>query len=289
MTHDALLLFVLSRHFPERLSTLPQSVFVTMAQRVTEGYYQSLSSGTTLLALDAYASATQGQARNLSVAEVLRDKRERALTLPEGLFPQVEFSDQAASLRFANNMDLGAYYVIDQSGFDRQPPAEAIRQGLEVLREYTDASGKVLSEVTMGQQIDVRLRFRGLKGDHVDSVALVDLLPGGFELVVPSIAPETPFAETATEGAQSGEQSAYTGWQCQICVVGSKSMLQYADMREDRVVFYASANRDMSQIVYRIKATNVGTYVIPPAYGEAMYERGVVGRSAAAHIKVTRP
>jgi len=45
----------------------------------------------------------------------------------------------------------------------------------------------------------------------------------------------------------------------------------------------------MSEIVYRIKATNVGNYVVPPAYGEAMYERSVVGRSAAGKLEVSRP
>ena len=55
------------------------------------------------------------------------------------------------------------------------------------------------------------------------------------------------------------------------------------------MVFYASANGDVSEIVYRIKATNVGAYVIPPAYGEAMYDRSVVGRSTAGKIEVTRP
>ena len=35
------------------------------------------------------------------------------------------------------------------------------------------------------------------------------------------------------------------------------------------------ANRDVQEIVYRIKATNVGQYTVPPAYGESMYDRGV--------------
>ena len=70
---------------------------------------------------------------------MLKDKRVRALTLPDGLFPKTAFSEQAAALRFTNNTDLNAYYLIEQSGFDRKPPTEAIKQGFEVLREYTDA------------------------------------------------------------------------------------------------------------------------------------------------------
>ena len=69
---------------------------------MTDGYYHSLSAGTTLLALDAYASATQGAARNLAIAEVLKDKRVRALTLAGGHCSRRRSSrDQAAALRFS--------------------------------------------------------------------------------------------------------------------------------------------------------------------------------------------
>ena len=261
----------------------------TLAKRVTDGYYHSLSAGTTLLALDAYASATEGAGRNLAIAEVLKDKRIQALALPQALFPKVPFTDQAAALRFSNSSGLNSYYVIEQSGFDRKPPTEAIKQGLEVLREYTDANGKPLATITMGQEVDVRLKFRGLKADYIGSIALVDLLPGGFELVVPTQEAQTTFAEAARDESDGGGESAYTGWQCQICVGQPSAMLEYADMREDRVVFYVSANRDVQEIVYRIKATNVGAYTVPPAYGEAMYDRSVVGRSASSRIEVAKP
>jgi uncharacterized protein YfaS (alpha-2-macroglobulin family) len=289
MTRDALLLFVIARHFPERLEKMPSHVLTTMAKRVTEGYYHSLSAGTTLLALDAYADATEGAARNLAIAEVLKNKSVRALTLPEGLFPQVAFTDQAAALKFTNKSDLNAYYLIEQSGFDRRPPTEAIKQGLEVVREYTDSTGKPITSVTMGQQVNVRLKFRSLKQNELSNVALVDLLPGGFELVVPSQAAEPSFVEASTDDESGAWRQGYVGWQCQVCVGEVKASLQYADMREDRVVFYAHAGGDVSEIVYRIKATNVGKFVTPPAYGEALYDRSVVGRSAAGRIEVSRP
>jgi uncharacterized protein YfaS (alpha-2-macroglobulin family) len=287
MTRDAFLLFITARHFPERLREIPTDFMTTLAQRVTEGYYQSLSSGTTLLALDAYAAAAQGAERNFAVSEVLKDKRIRALTLPAGLFPKTTFTDQATALRFDNNATIPAYYLIEQSGFDRAPPTKAIKQGLEVLREYTDDAGKPLTQIRMGQQIDVHLKFRGLKGDYIGSIAMVDLLPGGFELVVPTQPAETPFAEAGRD--DSDASNSYSGWQCQICVGTPNARLEYADMREDRVVFYVSATRDVQEIIYRIKATNVGTYNVPPAYGEAMYDRSVVARSPAGKLTVERP
>jgi alpha-2-macroglobulin len=288
MTRDAFLLFVMSRHFPERLRSLPPEVMTTLARRMTDGYYHSLSAGTTLLALDAYASTTEGMARNLSLAEALADRSVRALELPAGLFPKTAFSAQATAVKFTNSTSLNAYYVVEQSGFDRKPPTTAIKQGLEVVREYTDASGKRLDSIQMGQQVDVHLKVRSVGRSIVGDVALVDLLPGGFELVVPTVGAETPFIEVG-EADNVTEGVAFSGWTCQVCVGNTTARLAYADMREDRVVFYLSATGDVSEIVYRIKATNVGSYVIPPAYGEAMYDRSALARSTAGRIVVTRP
>lgn len=287
MTRDALLLFVTARHFPERLAKMPAQVMTALAERVDHGSYHSLSAGTTLLALDAYATATENNTAKLAVAEILSNRQVRPLPLPQSLFPKTAFSEQAKQLRFDNDSALSAYYLIEESGFDLKAPQQAITEGLEVLREYSDAKGAPLTQITMGQQVDVRLKFRSLQNKHIGGVALVDLLPGGFELVVPPQATQTPFVEAGSEEA-APSRSTYQGWQCQICLPSSRASLEYADMREDRVVFYVSALPDMQEIVYRIKATNVGTYTTPPAYGEAMYDRSVVARSAAGKISVER-
>jgi uncharacterized protein YfaS (alpha-2-macroglobulin family) len=39
---------------------------------------------------------------------------------------------------------------------------------------------------------------------------------------------------------------------------------------------------------YRIRATNVGTFIVPPAYGESLYERDVQARSLPGKIVVER-
>jgi uncharacterized protein YfaS (alpha-2-macroglobulin family) len=277
MTRDALLLFVVAKHFPERLNKLPSSVLQTMAQRIDTGSYHSLSAGTSLLALDAYTNATQANQTQLAISEVLKNKNTRALSLPSGLFPQVAFTPDATALRFANDAELSAFYLVEQTGFDRTAPTQLIKQGLEVLREYTDANGKALQTIKMGEQVDVHLKFRAVGAQSIDSIALVDLLPGGFELVVPNAS------------TNEYEEDGYGGWQCQICVGDAKASLEYADLREDRVVFHASATGDLSEIVYRIKATNIGTYVVPPAYGEALYRPGVIARSVAGRLVVERP
>lgn len=255
MTRDGFLLYVLARHFPERLPQMPPTVLDTIAARITAERYHTLSAGSTLLGLDAFVLATHADtAPQLSISEVLKDKTVRALELPKVLMPQVPFSEEARAVRFTSGTELAAFYLIDQSGFDRSPPQNAIAQGLEIIREYTDDTGHPLTRVQLGAQVTVHLKFRSLKSDGVDNVALVDLLPGGFDLVGPTA-----------------------------------SSMDFVDPREDRIVFYGSVNPNIQEVQYRIKATNVGSYVVPPAYGEAMYDRNVVARSVAGRVEVVRP
>jgi uncharacterized protein YfaS (alpha-2-macroglobulin family) len=37
---------------------------------------------------------------------------------------------------------------------------------------------------------------------------------------------------------------------------------------------YGYASTDVQEFIYRIKATNAGTFVIPPAQVESLYDRG---------------
>ena len=64
--------------------------------------------------------------------------------------------------------------------------------------------------------------------------------------------------------------------------------LDYADVREDRVVLYGEIGAEVKTFVYRIKATNVGNYVVPPTFGESMYDRAVQARSLGGKISVEK-
>ena len=256
MTRDGFLMYVLARHFPERLHTLPPEVLERLAARITHEQFHSLSAGTTLLGLDAFVTATHAdEAPKLMVSEVLRDKTARGIELPSTLMPQVPFTAEARSVRFTSGSDLNAFYLVDQSGFDRTPPKEAITKGFEIIREYTDDTGHPLQKVALGTRINVHLKFRAIENRGIQEVAIVDLLPGGFDLVAPL----------------------------------PTNNVTFADPREDRVVFYVTVTNEIQELNYSIKATNVGSYTVPPAYGEAMYDRNFVARSVSARVEVLRP
>lgn len=263
-------LYLLARHFPQRARTLPAGVFESMVKLVQKNRFSTLSAAYTILALDAYATNVGDTEAKLSIAEIAADGKETMLALPAQLMPQVEASPGATKLRFANAADVTSWYVLTESGFDRTPPAEELKAGIELIREYLGPDGKPVTTVRLGDEVTVRLRVRAIGRDFVPSIALVDLLPGGFEPVL------NPAGEEADQGYAS--RIGRGSWRT-----------EYADIREDRVVLYGSAGRDVADFSYRIKATNSGSFVVPPAWVESLYERDIQGRAPAGRIAVERP
>jgi len=128
------------------------------------------------------------------------------------------------------------------------------------------------------------LKIRATAADSVGNIAIVDLLPGGFEPVLqPPKLPEDNGEDT------SGQAPAAPQWQSPIGTSASTWQPEYADVRDDRVVIYGSATRDVQQFVYRIRATNAGKFIVPPAYGESMYDRTVQARALGGSIEVKKP
>ncbi|MBK9607277.1 MAG: alpha-2-macroglobulin [Betaproteobacteria bacterium] len=309
LTRDAQIVYLLARHFPARHAALPPTVLENLVKPIAENRYNTYSSAHVILALDAIAALTGGAEvmGKLGVKELLKDGKARDLPLPAGLLPRVNFTADAARVQFSNAGDTTAFYVVNQSGFDIAPPTTEVRQGLEILREYTDAAGKAVKSVKLGDELEVHLKFRGVDRKSIDSVVLVDLLPGGFELVLDTRVPEASRDLTpgqAQQGPGAGGQSAADNeegdegrargqgeprWVAPIGR-GRKSTWQpdYVELREDRVVLYGAIDKDANEFVYRIKATNAGTFVTPPAYGEGMYDRAVKARSLGGTMSVEK-
>jgi alpha-2-macroglobulin len=255
-----------------------------------------------VLALDAYASAaaTAG-APKFGAAANLADQSRQLLALPAGLFPAVAVPATARTLDFTSDSALRSYYLVNQSGFDRQPPTQAISKGLEITREFLTADGKSVDKVKVGDEVTVHIRFRTLDHRTLDDAVLVDMLPGGFDLVIPNVAPEAQLllrSSGAEDGAGAGTGEGDTDSEgdgeqeecaCQFLLTRPRGFPDFADLREDRVVLYGSATDQVQEFSYRIKATNAGTFLVPAAYGESMYHPQVKARSLSARMVVERP
>ncbi|MGK8206948.1 MG2 domain-containing protein [Burkholderia cenocepacia] len=276
LTRDASVLYLLAKHFPERARSLSPRAMDNIAAPIVDNRFNTLSSAMTILALDAYAASNAGQLDRLAIDEIRAGAATKDVSsIRANLVRSGTWAAGASRVDFVNGSALPAWWVASQSGYDRGTSKQAIRNGLEIVRDYTDTNGKPLDKIVLGQEIDVHLKIRATGSASVGNVAIVDLLPGGFD---PVIAP--PPATDAQDGSNgdggdggASAPAADAPWRSPIGVAGSTWQPQFADVREDRVVIYGTATSDVREFVYRIKASNAGRFIVPPAYGESMYDR----------------
>lgn len=184
--------------------------------------------------------------------------------------------------QFSVNIPISTpvYWELSSDGYDRKPPTTAVSNGMEVQRVYKLADGTPLGSmgvnaptetgaanvtdaaVAQGTVLRVELTARafGAASKNSTPVVLADLLPGGFEFVLSH--PDDALPTT--------ESSVYTR----------------LDRREDRVLAYTSVGSEAKTFVYHVRAVNRGSYTLPAAYGEGLYDRTVNSHTAAGVIKV---
>jgi alpha-2-macroglobulin len=253
---------VLGHAFPARLKKISGEEFEQILQPIGRGEFNTLSAAYAVSALKSYSHMIAQKLPELSIAEIHRDKREVALTSGAKLLQRSVFSKDAIALRFKTAGVLsgpGAFFQVVEAGYDRHVPAKPVTAGLEVYRELLDKNDQPVTRTKLGEPIHVRLHARAVRDESVTNVAIVDLLPGGFEVVRSSLQPG----------------------------VSTISGVDYVDEREDRVVFFATASTNALEINYQIKSSNRGEFTVPPVFGESMYERNVKGRGVGGKISVT--
>jgi uncharacterized repeat protein (TIGR01451 family) len=281
IVHDSMLVYLVAKHFPQRLKALPPAVWTRTADMLKDGWYNSLSSASMLLAIDAYYNVVNENVQG-KVSATVTDRQGAASTLALGpLLPlaRANVPNNAAKLRLTNAGDFPLYYAWAEQGYERTAATTATNQGMEVIHEVVDAKGNTITQAALGEEVFVRVRVRSLGKAGVSNVAVVDVLPGGLEPVLQSA------SDTGADGSADGAAPDAPAWQRRLGAQGNWAVT-YADVREDRVVFYGDISTNVQEMTYKVRATNIGEFVVPAAYGEAMYDRRTFSRSAGATFKV---
>ncbi|HRD70116.1 MAG TPA: alpha-2-macroglobulin [Legionella sp.] len=250
-TSNAQYLYIIAKHFPERLATLGDKLLLQLVSTLNSDEINTLLSGYMSLALGAYPQS-----------DVVNNGKISITTLPEGLsksladnvnYQKVALEQSVKKVRLNNPDKTVFFYQLMQSGFDKTIAKEPIKKEMEIYREYRNTDGSVATQTSLGNEIEVHIQIRALNDHYFSNIAIEDLLPGGFEVVRDSV---------------------------------KTDIWDFADIREDRVNFFGSVDSTTREIVYKIKAINPGTYTVPPAYAEAMYNPAVQARGVASSITV---
>ncbi|MDA3891620.1 MAG: alpha-2-macroglobulin [Salinivirgaceae bacterium] len=252
LMHNAQLLYLLSSHTPDALEDVSDNIIQIIAKYLQNGNYNTLNSSYSIMALSAFSNATNEPALGkINISEILGEDQVKPLQLPAGKFPVVEFSDKANKLQFSGKEDRTAYYQVVQAGYETQQPKKSISNDIEISRSFKNLNGNNIEKAKLGEEIEVHIKLRSLKDRNLNDIAIVDLLPAGLEVSAATM-------RNNTSGTWTPE---------------------YIDVREDRVVSYGTVEPNIKEFVYKARAINKGTYVVPPLYAESMYDRTIYGYS----------
>ncbi len=135
----------------------------------------------------------------------------------------------------------------------------------------------MLTRVVVGQEFLVRLRLRATRRDRASQIAVVDLLPGGVEPVI-ELQPPSGTIHPTPASIRPWHDSEAAAAALPVGVPGQSNWVpDHVDVREDRLVLYGDITRNAGTFVYRVRATNAGTFQTPPAFAEGMYNRTIIG------------
>jgi len=181
--------------------------------------------------------------------------------------------------------DAGAapvYYFVTVHEVPTGRAIEPIDRGMVVERWYEDLeTGQPIVAVDEGQLVRVGVRVT-LPADR-QFVVVDDPLPAGLEAVDLSLRTVQPPGARfdAFDPPQDGPQW-FGSWNS-----GLWSPFEHQEIRDDRVV-YSSAFMPAGSYStsYVARATTAGTFVVPPAHAEEMYNPGVNGRTGGSTFTV---
>ena len=254
---DAQYIYLLAQHFPARMARLDGDAVQQLVTPVFENRFNTVSAAYTVLALGAIhrSLAARGQ---LSPPDLVAYGADGPLdvAVSGSVFARASLPVAVERLAISRSGSGGVYYAASEAGFDVEVSTDRLVEGIEVDRVYLDDEGDPVERIRVGDELTVRLRVRS-KAGRISNVAVTDLLPGGFEILTESV------------------RDRYGLWAS-----------DYRDVREDRLVLYGAFDERVTEIRYRVKATNPGEFIAPAAHAAAMYHRSVRGRSLAGRLVV---
>jgi hypothetical protein len=259
---DAQYVYLLSRHFADEARALNGKQIVELLQPVFNGEYNTIASAYSVLALAAYGQLEAATtAARPQFYQLTADGKRHGLTVADNrnALPQLAFDSAAQQLVIESSTPL--FYALSEAGFAKTPATEAYAEQLEVVRDYLDSAGEVVTRARQGDELTVRLRLRSLNNNWHSNVAVVDLLPAGFSVNRSSV-------HDSARGPQGR-------WRA-----------DYVDIREDRLVYYASFGPEMTELQYQVKVTAAGDFTLPAVAAESMYDRKVRAGTAAGRFVV---
>lgn len=226
---------ILTSYFPQKLGQLSNDVAKAIVETSRTYGMNSFYAGLTLL---SFGDQSNTKTRDVKI-KLDTGKEEKEISISQVKELKTNEVSKIKSLELDTKEKMSAFLIVNQSAFPKN--MKHYSNGLQIKKKYLDDNGDTITQVKNGEELWVELSIQS--DDKIEDLVIVDLIPGGFDLVWKS------------DNAQ-----------------GITLDTKYVDQREDRVVIYASSDSSVAKFKYRIKAISPGKFKTPPSYGENMYK-----------------
>jgi hypothetical protein len=254
------------------------------------GGYTTQSTAFALLALADHLKGMKGtpgssvgatlDGAELPVARTLDGGREYHIPLAELRGKKAELVLRGGAEQVIGFALRAAYREAITAAGDTLVAATA-ESGPEVYRVYTrpDGSAVDLEQLTAGELLRVALLVRMPTGPDIKRgyLAITDRLPAGFEAVQPDLA-------TVASAPELGSAHPLAN-----LLAYPQSTASHVEMRDDRVQLYFDRVSDYARDVaatYLVRVTTPGTFALPPAMAELMYQPDSLSYSEGGKVAI---
>lgn len=246
---DAQYLYLIAKHFPDRLEEVSKSVIPRLIQAMNDNQFNTLLSGYASLALGSFDTPMMASEPAYSITTYDANQKKTPIPAAMSGFESVSLAQDITQVDILNPKKSLLFYSVLQSGFDKTLPSESQSNGIELSSELIGATDAIFP----GDELEVHIKIRAAENRYLTNTVIEALLPGGFEVVQDSV---------------------------------KNNYLDYFDVREDRINFFLTVDEQARELIFKIKATNPGVYTLPAIYAESMYDPHTFAHTKASTITV---
>ena len=179
--------------------------------------------------------------------------------------------DHSQPMSLTSNGRGQVYISVTSAGLRRDAAAESHDRRVRVRRRWLDRSGQAVdpARLRVGDLVVVEVTLDAPEVQAwkaLENIAIVDALPGGFEV-------ENPRLETSQKTEEDSTNAAALA-------------ADHVEFLDDRVVLFASASREVRTFRYPLRAVSAGQFAQPPIQASSMYDAGVASVHGGGRIEV---
>lgn len=205
--------------------------------------------------------------KDLKLSYTINGKTETISTKNAIAQRRIPLIDGTNELSLTNEKDNLVYVRILNSGKLKLGEELTEQRGFSISTAYKDVQGNTIdvSKLQQGQDFVATVNITNLTNDFVNDVALTQIFPSGWDIVNTRF---TDFGDTTV------------------------SQARYTDIRDDRVNFYfdmpSKGKQGTKTFSVLLNASYLGTYYLPGAQAEAMYDHDYLVRNKGQWVRVEK-